>query len=115
MSKGKPVRKCKRGQKLCRNAACQLPMPIHSAVCKTCGYLNSKRKQTDKEDSNIIETFKDVSTKADFVNKKNVNKLKNYLQKRIYEVSIVFFVIVSAWRWFRVSCQNFLITNIFIG
>lgn len=90
MSKTKPPRKCKRGQKLCRNPSCQLPMPIHSAVCKQCGFLNSKRKQTDKEDSNIIEAFAESSAKADVYNKKNVNKLKNYLHKRIYEVSIVF-------------------------
>lgn len=65
-------------------------MPIHSAVCKTCGFLNSKRKQTDKEDSNIIEAFREVSAKTDAYNKKSVNKLKNYLQKRVYEVSVVF-------------------------
>ena len=66
-------------------------MPIHSAVCKQCGFLNSKRKQTDREDSNIIEAFAEESSKTDVYNKKNVNKLKNYLQKRIYEVSIVFY------------------------
>lgn len=91
MTKAKPARKCKRGQKLCRNSSCQLPMPIHSAVCKQCGFLNSKRKKTEKEDSNIMETFIENSSKSDVYNKKNLNKLKNYLQKRIYEVSILFY------------------------
>lgn len=90
MSKAKPIRKCKRGQKLCRNASCEVPMPIHSAVCRECGFLNAKRKQTDREDSGIISTFNDATSKTDVYNKKNVGRLRNYLQKRIYEVSVVF-------------------------
>jgi hypothetical protein len=87
MEKGKKLKKCLRGQKLCKNEKCQNPIPIHTHVCKKCGFINEMKKKTGSEDQSIIEQVFADEFKIEKVNRKTFLKIRDQFLKRIFEVS----------------------------
>lgn len=46
MNKKKPVEKCSRGQKFCKNPSCREALHIHRHICVKCSFINDKPKFT---------------------------------------------------------------------
>ena len=65
-------------------------MPIHTGICKTCGFINAKRANTKKDNAMILNYFFSGPIKNEAFNKKNINKLRNFLKSEIFEVSLLF-------------------------
>lgn len=98
MKRTKTIHKCKRGQKLCGNSECRIPMPIHTGICKICGFINAKRANTKKDNTMILNYFFSGPVKTEAFNKKNINKLRNFLKSKIFEVSLLFLDVVAGSR-----------------
>lgn len=88
MEKVKRLKKCQRGQKLCRNEKCQNPIPIHTHVCKKCGFINEMKKKISSEDQTVMKQVFAEDFQLDKVNRKTFLKIRDQFLKRIFEVSI---------------------------
>lgn len=78
------VRKCRRGKKLCANPKCQVQIPIHTLVCKFCGYINSTKKRPASNDAVEVDAL--IASAKNRVNFRQLSKIKAYFSRIFNEV-----------------------------
>ena len=82
--------KCKRGQKLCSNTKCKKAIPIHTYICSFCSYINKKEKKIKKEERLEIIKIYHKHRKTRIINKKNLQKIRDFYSRGLFEVSFFF-------------------------
>jgi hypothetical protein len=82
--------KCKRGQKFCGNSECSRAIPIHTYICSFCKYINKKEKKRCQIDKQEIAKINQKHLQNKIVNKKNLQQIRDYYLRRLFEVIIFF-------------------------
>lgn len=83
----KKISKTVRGKMLCKNSKCQTQIPIHTNICKHCGFVNKKKSKINDFDTSLIEQLYSDHSKIDQLTKNQTNFVKEYFIRSLFEVS----------------------------
>ena len=86
-SQKKKISKNGRGKMSCRNKKCQMQIPIHTHVCKNCGFVNAKKSKADIYDWPLIRKVFEDPAKLGELKKEQLNLIKDYLMNSAFQVS----------------------------
>lgn len=92
-SSKKKIIKNVRGKMLCKNPKCQVQIPIHTSVCKTCGFVNKKKSKIINQDLDIIKQINDDPSQIEKLSKSQFIAAKEFYSRALFEVSFVFYIL----------------------